>query len=178
LIPFNRKNRPFIEDAAEKILRRIDLLNIQAYYARSPASGLWILELGDKIIGLIAVDASLDAKNDEQVTQQASEQLRTSIRKTGTSRVATIRHFFAEEAYRRVNVEDDLLEFAVESTFNGDRAVKSIRMLAPPLRPAILDSLRRNKFAKGDLEGTGGIQSWELYWYTLERSQWEAGKKK
>jgi len=71
-----------------------------------------------------------------------------------------------------------LLEFAVESTFNGDRAVKSIRMLAPPLRPAILDSLRRNKFAKGDLEGTGGIQSWELYWYTLERSQWEAGKKK
>jgi hypothetical protein len=178
ILRFNRKNRPFVEDAAEKILRRIDLMNIQAYYARSPASGLWILELGDKIIGFIAVDASLDAKNDEQVTQQASEQLRASIRQTGTSRVATIRHFFAEEAYRRVNVEDDLLEFAVQSTFKGNGAVKSIRMLASPLRPAILDSLRRNKFAKGDREGAGGIQNWEFYWYTLERSQWEAGKKK
>ncbi|KAF8507085.1 hypothetical protein F5888DRAFT_1791374 [Russula emetica] len=152
------KNRPFVEDTAEKVLRRIDLLNIQIHYARSPASGFWLLELGDRIIGLIAVDA---------------------IKKTGTSDVATIRHFFAEEAYRRVNIEDDLLQFAVESTFNGDRAVKSIRMLASPLRPAILNSLRRNKFAKGDqVVETGGIQSWEVYWYTLERSQWEAGQEK
>jgi len=69
LIHLNRKNRPFIEDATEKILQRVDLLNIQAYYAHSTASGLWIPRLGDKIIGFIAIDASLDVKNDEQVTQ-------------------------------------------------------------------------------------------------------------
>ncbi len=171
-----RKNRPFVEGAAEKVLRRIDLLNIQAHYARSRASGVWLLELGDKIIGVIAVDASLDATNDELVTQQSREQVRTSIKQTGTSRIATIRHFFAEEAFRRVGIEDDLLEFAIESTFNGDRAVKSIRMLASPLRPAILNSLRRNKFVKGERAETGGIQRWEFCWYTLERSQWEAGK--
>jgi hypothetical protein len=180
LPPFwnNRKNRPFVEDTAEKVLRRIDLLNIQTHYARSPASGFWLLELGSRIIGLIAVDASLDATNDEPVTQQANEQLKKSIKKTGTSRVANIRHFFAEEAFRNVNIEDDLLQFALESTFNGDRAVKSIRMLASPLRPGILNSLRRNKFAKGDRVEAGGIQSWEIYWYTLERSQWEAGQEK
>ena len=72
-----------------------------------------------------------------------------------------------------MSIEDDLLQFAVESTFNGDRAVKSIRMLASPLRPGILDSLRRNRFAKGERVETGGIQSWEIHWYTLERSQWE-----
>ena len=78
-----------------------------------------------------------------------------------------------------MNIEDDLLQFAVESTFNGDRAVKSIRILASPLRPAVLDSLQRNKFTRGDRVETGGIQSWEIYWYTLERSQWEeAGMEK
>jgi hypothetical protein len=174
----NRKNRPFVEDTAEKVLRRIDLLNIENHYARSPASGFWLLELGTRIIGLIAVDASLDATNDEPVTQQTTEQLKASIKKKGTSRVATIRHFFAEEAYRGVDVEDDLLQFAVESTFNGDRAVQSIRILASPLRPAVLNSLRRNKFIKGDRVESGGIQSWEIHWYTLERSQWEAGVEK
>jgi hypothetical protein len=174
----NRKNRPFVEETAEKVLRRMDLLNIQIHYARSPASGFWLLELGDRIIGLIAVDASRDAANDAPVTQQAKEQLKANIKKTGTSDVATIRHFFAEEAFRGVNVEDDLLQFAVESTFNGDRAVNSIRMLATPLRPGILNSLRRNKFVKGDRVESGGIQSWEIYWYTLERSQWEAGQEK
>jgi hypothetical protein len=172
------KNRPFVEETAEKVLRGIDLLNIQEHYARSPASGFWLLELGDKIIGMIAVDASLDATNDEPVTQQSKDRLRASINKTGTSRVATIRHFFAEEAYRRVNIEDDLVKFAVESTFNANQTVKSIRMLASPLRPAILNSLRGNKFAKGDWVGTIGIMGWEVCWYTLERSQWEAGKEK
>lgn len=172
------KNRPFIEETAEKVLRRMDLLNIQHHYARSPASGFWLLELGDRIIGLIAVDASLDATNDEPVTEQAKEQLKTRIKKTGTSRVATIRHFFAEEAFRGVKIEDDLLQFAVEKTFDGDRAVESIRILASPLRPGILDSLLRNKFVKGDRVEAGGIQSWEVYWYALEWSQWEAGDKK
>lgn len=173
----NRKNRPFAEETAGKVLRHIDLLDIQVHYARSPASGFWMLEYGDKIIGLIAIDASLDAANDEVVTGQTGKELGAKLRQRGTSRVATIRHFFAEEAFRRAKIEDDLLQFAVESTFNGDRTVTSIRMLASPLRPVILDTLRGNKFSKGDLVETVGILGWEFRWYTLERTRWEAGKE-
>jgi len=170
------KNRPYVENSVENILRRLDLPDIKAYYARSPASGFWLLEYGDKIIGLIAVDASLDATNDATVTQEAPP--RAALGRRGTSPVATIRHFFAEEAYRRVKIEDDLLQFAVESTFTAEERVKSVRMLASPLRPAILDSLRRNKFSKGDQVETVGILGWDVCWYTLERSQWEAAKEK
>lgn len=153
-------------------------MDIEAHYARSPASGFWVLELGNKIIGLIAVDASLDAANDEPVTQQSKERLKVSIKQKGTSRVATIRHFFAEEAYRSVHIEEDLLQFAVESTFEADKAVKSIRMAASPLRPVIMNILRQYKFVKGDRVGTIGILGWEVCWYTLERSRWEAEKEK
>ena len=166
-----------MEEAAEDVLRRVDLLDIQKHYARSPASGFWILEFSNKIIGLIAIDASRDATNDEPVTKQPKEQLRERLGQHGTSRVAVVRHFFAEEAYRRVGIEVDVLQFAVRSTFGADRTVKSIRMLASPLRPAILDTLRRCKFIKGDRVGTIGILGWEVCWYTLERTQWEADTK-
>ena len=173
-----RKNRPYVEDKIEKVLRRIDLIDIQAYYARTPASGLWLLEYGDKIIGMIAMDASPDATNDELVTQQTSgEGLRETLERNGTSRIATIRHFFAEEAYRRVKIEDDLLEFAVESTFTANQTVNTVRILASPLRPAILDSLRRNRFSKGDRVESIGMLSWEVCWYNLERSRWEAARR-
>ena len=174
-----RKNRPFAEEAVENVLRRLDMVDIQVYYARSPASGLWILEFADKIIGIIAVDASLDATNDENILNESQkESLRGALKRKGTSRVATIRHFFAEEAYRRVKIEDDLLQFAIESSFKADETVSSIRFLASPLRPAILDSLKRNKFSKGDRVQTVGILDWEVCWYTLKRTQWneQSGK--
>jgi hypothetical protein len=171
-------NRPFVEDKVEKVLRRIDLLDIQAYYTRSPASGLWLLEYGDKIIGMIAVDASPNATNDESITQETSaEQLRASLERTGTSRIATIRHFFAEEAYRRVKIEDDLLQFALEKAFTANKSVSTVRILASPLRPAILESLQRNQFSKGDRVESIGMLSWEVCWYNLERSRWEAAKQ-
>lgn len=112
------------------------------------------------------------------MTQQSKERLKVSIKQKGTSRVATIRHFFAEEAYRSVHIEEDLLQFAVESAFEADKAVKSIRMAASPLRPVIMNILRQYKFVKGDRVGTIGILGWEVCWYTLERSRWEAEKEK
>jgi len=172
-----RINRPFVEEAVENVLRRIDLLNIEAHYARSPASGFWILEHAGKLIGLIAIDASADAASDERATEQTTERLKAQLGQKGTARVATIRHFFAEEAFRRVAIEDDMLQFAVKSTFGADRAVDSIRMLASPLRPAILGSLRRNNFAKGDRVGVIGLLRWEICWYTLERTRWQAAKE-
>src|SRR5579863_1289233 len=103
---------------AEKVLRRIDLVNIQTHYARSPASGFWVLEHTNKTIALIAIDASLDAANDEMATNETGEWLKARLAKKGTSRVATIRHFYADEEYRNVNIEDDMLQFAVKSTFS------------------------------------------------------------
>jgi hypothetical protein len=177
-IPGYRNNRPFVESNVEKVLRRIDLLDIGAYYARSPASGLWLLEFRNKIIGMIAVDASPDAANDEPITQETSkERLRGTLERKGTSSIATIRHFFAEEAYRSAKIEDDLLAFAVESTFKANKSVSAIRVLASPLRPAILESLRRNRFSKGDRVESVGMIGWEVCWYNLERSRWEAGKQ-
>lgn len=164
-----------MEDNVEKVLRRIDLVDIKAYYERSPASGLWLLEYGDKIIGMIAVDASLDAANDESITKQTSrEQLKDALERKGTSSIATIRHFFAEEAYRSAKIEDDLLLFAVESTFKANKSIGAIRISASPLRPAILESLRRNRFSKGDRVESVGMLGWEVCWYSLERSRWEA----
>lgn len=164
-----------MEDNVEKVLRRIDLVDIKAYYARSPASGLWLLEYGEKILGMIAVDASLDATNDEPITKDMSrERLKDALEQNGTSSIATIRHFFAEEAYRSAKIEDDLLSFAVESTFKANKSVSAIRILASPLRPAILESLRRNQFSKGDRVESVGMLGWEVCWYSLERSRWEA----
>jgi hypothetical protein len=172
-----RNNRPTVEDKLEKILRRIDLMDIRSYYARSPASGLWLLEFTNNIIGMIAVDASLDATNDEPVTETPEEQLKKALEQKGTSRIATIRHFFAEEAYRSAKIEDDLLNFAVGETFRANESVSAIRILASPLRPAILESLRRNGFAKGDRVESIGMLGWEVCWYSLERSRWEAVKR-
>ncbi|KAH8998992.1 hypothetical protein EDB86DRAFT_3076029 [Lactarius hatsudake] len=172
------KNRPTVEDKVEKVLRRIDLLNIQNYYVRSPASGLWLFEYGDKIIGMIAIDASSDASNDEPITQQTSvERLKEALERKGTSHTAVIRHFFAEEAYRSVKIEDDLLDYAVDKTFGANKTVGTIRIAASPLRPAILESLRRNRFSKGDRVESIGILNWEICWYNLERSRWEAAKQ-
>jgi hypothetical protein len=166
-----------VEGRAENVLRRIDLLDIHNYYARSRASGFWILEHGDRIIGLIAVDASLTATNNERATEQVKGQLQATLGKKGTSRVAVIRHFFAEELYKHVGIEDDMLQFAVKTTFGADKTVDSIRMLASPLRPAILRTLQSNKFTKGERVETVGIQGWEVCWYTLERAQWEEAPK-
>jgi hypothetical protein len=167
-----------VEETTEEVLRRVDLLDIQKHYARSPASGFWILEFAGKIIGLIAIDASLDAANDESVTKQPRERLMERFGQKGTSRVATIRHFFAEEAYKHVGIEQDMLQFAVKSTFGADKKVKSIRMLASPLRPAILNALRRSQFTKRDRVRTIGIMGWEVCWYSLDRTQWEAAAGK
>jgi len=76
-----------------------------------------------------------------------------------------------------VKIEDDLLEFAVESTFMADESVSTVRILASPLRPAILESLRRNRFSKGDRVESIGMLSWEVCWYNLERARWEAAKR-
>ena len=95
----------------------------------------------------------------------------------GTAKVATIRHFFIEEAYRPAKPEDDLLQFTVRKAFEGDKTVESVRALSGRLSPTVEESLRRNGFFPGEKEGTLGWFKWEKRWYTLTREAWEAQDK-
>ncbi|KAI0067681.1 hypothetical protein BV25DRAFT_1846818 [Artomyces pyxidatus] len=169
------KNRPTIEERAERVLREVDLLDMGAYYARSPASGFYILEYGDKIIGLIALDASKDSTNEIPVTGKLSDAQREQLlHGKGTSAVATIRHFFAEEAFRRTGIEEDLLEYAVRKAFEVGKEIKTIRAVASPLRPTVRDALRKAGFVEGDNIIKVGVMKEPLSWWMLQKSRWEA----
>ncbi|TFY78298.1 hypothetical protein EWM64_g5714, partial [Hericium alpestre] len=64
------KNRGDIEARTEQVLRRPDLHDLAAYYARSPASGFYVLEFGaQRLIGLAAIDASPNAGSDAIITK-------------------------------------------------------------------------------------------------------------
>lgn len=170
-----RINRPDVEETAEKVLRRPDLYDISAYYSRSPASGFWILEYSDRIIGLIAVDASLDATSDGPVAQPVSEQqIKKLLHGKGTAPVAVIRHFFIEEAYRPADVEEDLLRYAVGAAFEAEQKVSEVRALGSPLRPSVEKSLCASGFTRKERVRTTGILRWDTNWYMLERKQWQA----
>ena len=111
------------------MLRRPDIADIPGYYfERSPSSGFWLLQFKDKFVGLIAVDASLDSTHDETVlTGIKSNQDLKNLKKKGTAKVATIRHFYVHEAYRSTNVQDDLIQFALDRAFGGDKTVPEFR---------------------------------------------------
>ncbi|THH16743.1 hypothetical protein EW146_g3947 [Bondarzewia mesenterica] len=168
------RNRPDIEERAEKVLRRPDLYDISAYYSRSPASGFWILEYNGKLIGLIALDASLDASSDLVAQPVSEQQLKKLLHAKGTSPVATIRHFFVEEAYRPVAVEEDLLQYAVRVAFETGKTIREIRILGSPLRPTVEECLRSNGFTIGENVAKLGILGWGINWYKLDRKKWEA----
>lgn len=79
-----RLNRPFFESQAQEVLKQPDLYNISEHYSRSPSSGFWLLELGDRFIGLLALDASNG--NDSTETDPSKSPSKKSKQKVkGTS---------------------------------------------------------------------------------------------
>ncbi|KAF9822227.1 hypothetical protein IEO21_00221 [Rhodonia placenta] len=142
-------NRPTFEDRAQDDLRRPDLVDIPSYYSRSPSSGLWILELGDKFVGLIALDASSDSTSTETISTSAPP-VKTRDGKVkytkGTSSTATIRHFYVEELYRPAGIQHDLLTHAVRMAFSRDPKVQTIRASDTPLKPYVSEALRQARF--------------------------------
>ena len=151
------------------------MVDIPAYYARSPASGFFILQYGEKIIGLVAIDASTDATTDKPIIKDAkftAEESKQLLHGKGTSRVATIRHFFTEEAYRSTGIEEDLLRHAVGCAFK-DAAVMTVRMAVSPFKRTLLQELNKLGFTFGDSDGKLGPFGWQWQWYTLSRSRWE-----
>lgn len=148
-------------------------MDVAAYYARSPASGLWFLELGNRFIGLIAIDASLDSTSDDVVVSSESKSKSDKLsNKEGTSEVATIRHFHVEELYRAAAAEDDLLEYALKHVFSSNSKVQVVRALESPLTPYIGKALRKEGFKPTKTVDTIGIFNWEVRMHELRREHW------
>ncbi|KAJ3507709.1 hypothetical protein NLJ89_g6151 [Agrocybe chaxingu] len=140
-------NRPYFESLTQDVLRYTDMSDIPGYYSRSPASGLWLLEFGNTFVGLIGMDASPPKKI------------------TGEQKVphtALVRHFHVEESFRRSNVQDDLLDYAVKHAFNTDPKLERIEATDSPLVPYLRTCLRAAGFELDHHTKKIGILQWNL----------------
>ncbi|KAH7931025.1 hypothetical protein BV22DRAFT_1124432 [Leucogyrophana mollusca] len=164
-------NRPYFDDTVMDTLRRPDIVDIPKYYARSPSSGFFILEYGDNFVGLIAIDASRDSTSTKTLT--AKDSTRAGFQGMGTSRVATIRHFYVEEPFRKTMIQNDLLQHAIQHAFAGGDTVQAINAVASPLVDYVQNSLRDNGFKHNKDAGKVGIYRWTVTNVVVRRENWE-----
>ncbi|EKM61012.1 uncharacterized protein PHACADRAFT_247306 [Phanerochaete carnosa HHB-10118-sp] len=176
------QNRPSFEDEAQQVLHRQDMIDLQAYYSRSPSSGIWIFEYGSKFVGLLALDASLDAALDKTFSTNGTPAQNNAIKKQfskkGTSQVATIRHFYVMEEYRAALAQEDLLHFAVSQAFTEDHKVKVIKGI-----DSDLDRWKEAAFTKCGFIVEKGLRSiglfgWKVRSRGLTRERWQEIQKK
>lgn len=140
--------------------------DISGYYSRSPSSGFWILDYGERFVGLIAIDAS------QADTASGAGSSKKTLK--GTSATATIRHFYVTEEFRASGVQDDLLTHAVRHTFRSDAAVLRITAHESSLIPYIPKCLGKHGFQKVDkAEKVVGLFRWKFCMRILERGNWE-----
>ncbi|KAG7099266.1 hypothetical protein E1B28_001127 [Marasmius oreades] len=157
-------NRPYFEEAAQEILRGPDIPDMLDYYARSPASAAWVLEFNGQIVGVVAVDASMDS----EILENLSSARRNA---KGTSKTAVIRHFYVEEPYRKVDIQRDLLQHALRHTFTPDSKVQEIKTTCSSLTGYIQRCLKDEGFT---LESTGkslGVYKWKTGIWRLGRDR-------
>ena len=135
--------------------------NISAHYSRDPGSGFWLLEYGDDIIGLIAVDASNKPDDDKSSASKSK------------GKTATIRHFYVDEPYRVANiVQEDLLDHAVKHAFS-DPKVQRIEAFDSPLVPYLRTCLGKAGFQLDHNTKKVGILRWSLGVRYLNRNEWK-----
>jgi len=104
-------NRPEFEEHVQSILRRPDIRNVAHHYIKHKASGFWLLEYGDKFVGLLGLDEGV------------------------------IRHFYVEPVYRPSGVQQDLLDHAVKHAFaNGATSVEAFECPLVPYHRQCLES--------------------------------------
>jgi len=161
-------NRPYFEKLTQDALHQPDIVDLNAYYARSSSSGFWILEYGVRFIGIIAVDASLDSSSNEPTT---TKKKKLPVKRS--SPTATIRHFFVEEEYRGADIQTDLLSYAVQHAFRSDDTVQRIKASDSPLAPYARKTLRSSGFQLEEHVDRVGIFGWKLGVRILERTEWE-----
>lgn len=155
-----RFNRQDFEELTQEVLQHPDLQDIPRYY-RDPSSGFWILESGDKYVGLIAIDAMQPAKGNSEEAPKT----------------AVIRHFHVEEPYRRVKAQDDLLKFAIDYGFKSDPKLERIEAKDSPLIPYLRDCLRAQGFELDHHTKQVGLRKWKLGVRYLERERWAKSQK-
>ncbi|KAI0361680.1 hypothetical protein OH77DRAFT_1417949 [Trametes cingulata] len=173
-------NRWGFEDRSVHVLHRPDIVDIPAYYSRSPSSGFWVLEYDNRFVGMIALDASLDAEVNEQIAPGTLQKDRNGqVKMTkGTSKVATIRHLYVDEPYRKAGLQEDLLERALKHAFAADSKLETVRAAELSLQQYVSDALRKFGFEfekKGDKIGT---LRWQENVWRLERSRWTSLQKR
>lgn len=166
----NRMNRPFFEDATQELLKQPDMRDIHAHYTRSSASGFWILEYGDRLIGLIAIDASPESSPKDRQDKKGKG-------KDITSPIATLRHLYVDEPYRAIAMQKDLLDHAIKHTFISSVTVQSIKAADSPLISYIRLGLREAGFELRKNTKTVGLLGWKLGERVLERETWEKSLK-
>ncbi|KXN89978.1 hypothetical protein AN958_04983 [Leucoagaricus sp. SymC.cos] len=151
LIDWN--NRPHFEERTQNAIKEKDMHNPVAYYNQSPASGFWILEYGDKFIGLVALDV-----NDGKRTHKG-----------------IIRHFYVEEAFRNTGIQEDLLNHALTHAFDKSSALDSIEATdAPRLIPYLHECYEKSGFKLGRGSQSVGIFGYWKYCTTaLQRKDWK-----
>ncbi|KAG1757527.1 hypothetical protein EDB19DRAFT_1622872 [Suillus lakei] len=165
-------NRPYFEDASLDLLRRPDVADIANYYRRSPSSGFFILEYSGKFVGLIAIDASKDSESQDTLMDKGKPSSLKSKHtiSQGTSSVATIRHFYIEEPYRRAGIQKDLLAHAIQHAFKAD-AVKEIKVTTTSLILYAQKCIRDAGFALEKPIGKFGVYGWNFDLFVLQRAQ-------
>lgn len=171
-----RINRPFFEQQMRHVLLRADIPDISLYYARSPSSGFWILEYGERFVGLIGLNASRDSTSNAIIAEALATEKRPKqslSTSKGTSSTATIRHFYIDEEYRSSEIQNDLLAHAVNYAFRASPALQSIQAMDSPLMLYARKSLQNAGFQLDHHTEKVGIFGWKLGMRVLERGAWE-----
>ncbi|KAH7883638.1 hypothetical protein F5I97DRAFT_1813751 [Phlebopus sp. FC_14] len=176
-------NRPYFEELVTDVLHRPDLADIEKYYTRSRSSGFFILEHDNNFIGFIAVDASKDSQSVHSLIKKGEEgkvvqpNLKDLL-SDGTSSMATIRHFYVEEPYRKAGAQDDLLRFALRHSFTSTDDVRSIQTTTSPLLGYVQRSVRDFGFRVERTDGEIGVYRWTLETVNLDKVRWDEKEKK
>ncbi|RDX55914.1 hypothetical protein OH76DRAFT_1370484 [Lentinus brumalis] len=172
-------NRWGFEDRTALVLRRPDLHDIPTYYSRSPSSGFWVVEYGDRVLGLIGLDASLDAESDAKVPENTTKKDKDGkvALSRGTSPIATIRHFYVDEQYRPAHLADDLLDHTLKHAFTSDAKLQAVRASESPLQRYISDALRKRGFHLEKKTERVGALRWQNSTSILEKEVWAAGQE-
>ena len=135
-----------------------------------------MLQYGDRVIGHIALDASVDADSDEAIADKTIRKDKAGkvVLSKGTAKVATIRHFYVDEEYRPAGMANDLLEFALKHAFTADPKLEAVRATDSPLQAYVGDALRSHGFILERKTESFGALRWQSSVKILQRSRWVA----
>ncbi|KAJ3985655.1 hypothetical protein F5890DRAFT_1508703 [Lentinula detonsa] len=152
-------NRWYFDDLSQHVLRGPDMINLQEYYSKSPASGLWILEFAGRLVGIIALDASpFDKINSNQKVHDT----------------AILRHIYVDEQYRPTGIQKDLINYALQNAFTtSNSAVTQVKASSSPLRDYVRKALDETGFKYEGVSENIGLFRWKMSNRVLTKDEWK-----